>query len=153
MVCIHQVNSFQLNCRRANKVDSLRAWFNLKYVYVLKSLTMTSKKIDCLSWFGWLFAWKSWPRTESVDFSYSFVDLVLNSLTMKQPWKTLGEALLTGQTAPASIPDCKSSKLTQTFYCLAPDFLSFVLEKMTENLEVSFFLFIFASQYKSANNE
>ena len=45
----------------------------------------------------------------------------------------------------ASILDCKSSKLTQTFYCLAPDFLSFVLEKMTENLEVSFFLFIFAS--------
>ena len=77
-------------CLFLNKVDSLRAWFNLKYVYVLKSLTMTSKKIDCLSWFGWLFAWKSWPRTESVDFSYSFVDLVLNSLTMKQPWKTLG---------------------------------------------------------------
>ena len=36
-------------CLFLNKVDSLRAWFNLKYVYVLKSLTMTSKKIDCLS--------------------------------------------------------------------------------------------------------
>ena len=36
-------------CLFLYKVDSLRAWFNLKYVYVLKSLTMTSKKIDCLS--------------------------------------------------------------------------------------------------------
>ena len=36
-------------CLFLNKVDSLRAWFNLNYVYVLKSLTMTSKKIDCLS--------------------------------------------------------------------------------------------------------
>ena len=36
-------------CLFLNKVDSLRAWFNLKYVYVLKSLTMASKKIDCLS--------------------------------------------------------------------------------------------------------
>ena len=38
-----------IKCLFLNKVDSLRAWFNLKYVYVLKSLTMTSKKIDCLS--------------------------------------------------------------------------------------------------------
>ena len=41
--------SFVNKCLFLNKVDSLRAWFNLKYVYVLKSLTMTSKKIDCLS--------------------------------------------------------------------------------------------------------
>ena len=40
---------FISKCLFLYKVDSLRAWFNLKYVYVLKSLTMTSKKIDCLS--------------------------------------------------------------------------------------------------------
>ena len=35
-------------CLFLNKVDSLRAEFNFKYVYVLKSLTMSSKKIDYL---------------------------------------------------------------------------------------------------------
>ena len=45
----HSVIGQDRGCLFLNKVDSLRAWFNLKYVYVLKSLTMTSKKIDCLS--------------------------------------------------------------------------------------------------------
>ena len=45
-ICEYTVFSY---CLFLYKVDSLRAWFNLKYVYVLKSLTMTSKKIDCLS--------------------------------------------------------------------------------------------------------
>lgn len=39
-------------CLFLYKVDSLRAGFNLKYVYVLKSLTLFSKKIDCLSLLG-----------------------------------------------------------------------------------------------------
>ena len=54
-MCIYEFAQFafahfaQFACLFLNKVDSLRAWFNLKYVYVLKSLTMVSKKIDCLS--------------------------------------------------------------------------------------------------------
>ena len=47
--CFLFVSFVNKMCLFLYKVDSLRAWFNLKYVYVLKSLTMTSKKIDCLS--------------------------------------------------------------------------------------------------------